>query len=132
MNLVLDASAVLDLLLNRPAAPLIQARLSSVRNLLAPFLLDAEVGQVLRKFVLKKQLSKERARQALEDFADLPIIRYPHLPLLGRAMDHLDNLTVYDALYLTLAEVTEAPLLTGDRAMAAAPGHGVRVEVVGS
>jgi predicted nucleic acid-binding protein len=93
-------------------------------------LLDAEVGQVLRRFVLAGQLLPERAQAALQDLMDLPLIRYAHGPLLLRAFDLRANATVYDALYIALAEGLEAPLLTRDAALAAVPGHRAQVLVV--
>jgi predicted nucleic acid-binding protein len=40
------------------------------------------------------------------------------------------NLTAYDAVYVALAEMLDAPLLTRDRRLAAAAGHYARVELV--
>ncbi len=130
MNLVLDASVVIEFLFGRPSAEQIARRIQSARNLLAPHLLDAEVGQVVRKFLLRKMISTEQAAVVLEDFTDLPLVRYAHLPLLGRALELAHSLTVYDALYLGLAEATGAVLLTCDRALKSAPGHSARVELM--
>ncbi|MGH6897644.1 MAG: PIN domain-containing protein [Geminicoccaceae bacterium] len=49
---------------------------------------------------------------------------------MPRAFELRDNATIYDALYLALAEVLEAPLLTRDRRLARVPGVAARVEVV--
>jgi predicted nucleic acid-binding protein len=40
------------------------------------------------------------------------------------------NLSAYDAAYVALAEALDAPLLTRDRRLAAAPGSRAKVEVV--
>ena len=40
------------------------------------------------------------------------------------------NLTAYDAVYVTLSELLNAPLLTCDNGIASASGHHVTVEVV--
>ena len=130
--IVLDASAVLDLLLNlEPHAATIRNRLfEESPELLTLHLLDAEVGQVLRRHVCRRELSNARARVALEDLAALPLQRYPLLPLLVRAFELQDNATVYDALYLALAEHARAPLLTRDARLANVPGHSAAVEVV--
>ena len=131
--LVVDASAIIDLLLNRqPNAQAVARRLrAAAPNLAAPHLIDAEVGQVLRRFVLRGEMGADYARTALRDLADLPLTRYPHLPLLERAFALRDNATVYDALYLALAEALRCPLLTADGDLDAIPGHRVRVEVLG-
>jgi predicted nucleic acid-binding protein len=128
--IVLDASAAVDFLLHLPAADAITARmLADPTGLAAPHLIDAEVGQVLRRFVLKGQLDADHAAAALRDLRSMPIARYDHTPFLERAFELRDNLTFYDALYLALAESVGAPLLTRDAALAAAPGHRARVEV---
>jgi len=130
--IVLDASAVLDLVLDvNPVADLLRARLLKERDWAAPYLLDAEVGQVLRRFVAKGQITARRASQALQDFMDLPLHRYPHAPLLERAFELRENVvTFYDALYLALAEALEAELLTRDQALAAVPKVQAQVTVV--
>lgn len=131
--IVLDASAALDFLLwVPPHGETVAARIrASGPALAAPHLLDAEVAQVLRRFVRREEIPVEVARAALEDLDALPIVRYPHGPLLHRAFDLRNNATIYDALYLVLAEALDAPLLTRDASLAAIPGHLARVEVVG-
>lgn len=75
-------------------------------------------------------MAAARGEQALEDLADLPLNRYPHDIFLGRIWALRRNLTAYDAAYLALAEALDAPLVTRDAALARAPGHHARVEVV--
>lgn len=130
--LVLDASALVDLLLNRhPRAPQIVARvLAEAPNLHTPHLCDVEVAQVLRRFVLRGELDPSHAVAAIEDLADLPITRHSHSALLPRALDLRDVATVYDAVYIALAELLDAPLLTCDAALGRIHGLGVTVEVV--
>jgi len=41
-----------------------------------------------------------------------------------------DNLTAYDAAYVALAEALDAPLLTRDRRLAAAPGHYAKIILI--
>src|SRR2546427_567108 len=111
--IVVDASVVVDLLLHIPPhAETIRQRLRrEVPNLAAPHLLDAEVGQALRRYTLNGDLNPARADQALVDLAALPLVRYPHTALLRRAFDLRDNVSVYDALYVALAEAMQVPLL---------------------
>ena len=130
--IVLDASVVVDLILNvDPIAMRIAERIvHETPGLCAPHLLDAEVGQVLRRFCLRGDVTAGRAIHALGDFRALPITRYPHTPLLERSFALRDNATVYDALYLSLAEGLGAPLLTRDSALGTVPGCTARVEVI--
>ncbi len=132
--IVLDASSAVDLLLDiKPySVRLRQILRRHERSLAAPHLLDVEVAQVLRRFVLAQSISPDRAREALSDLTALPIQRFPHLPFLGRAFDFHPNLTIYDALYLALSEALGATLVTRDHAFGAVGGHRAKVTVVGS
>ncbi len=129
--IVVDASALLEVLLRTPAAAGVERRLfASGETLHAPHLIDVEAAQVLRRYARNGDLGAGRGRQALDDLADLPIRRYPHDLLLPRVWELRDNVTAYDAVYVALAEVLQAPLLTRDRRLASAAGHRARVELV--
>jgi predicted nucleic acid-binding protein len=131
MIVVLDASAAVEVLLRTArGGPLAGPLLSWETSLHAPHLLDVEVAQVLRRFVARGELAPERARQALQDLADLPCERYPHDFLLVRAWELRENLTAYDAVYVALAEILGATLLTTDGRISRAPGHSASVEVI--
>jgi predicted nucleic acid-binding protein len=127
---VVDASVVLEVLLQTPLAAAIEEHLFTSEQLHAPHLIDLEVAQVLRRFVLRGDIQTERGRVALADYADFPIRRYPHDFLLPRVWDVRDNLTAYDAAYVALAEVLDATLLTHDRKLATAGGHQARIELL--
>lgn len=73
-------------------------------------------------------ISPERAREMLQDYADLPIIRHPMQPLQHRALDLRHNLTAYDAPYVALAEALDLPLLTADAKFARSAGLPAAVE----
>ena len=128
--IVLDASAVLELLLDSPKGQRVRARISEEATLHAPHLLDLEVAQALRRYERTGHIGPERARGALQDLSEMPVERYPHNALLPRICALRRNATAYDAAYLALAEALEAPLLTADRGMASVRGHSVRVEVL--
>lgn len=127
--IVVDASALLEVLLQTGAAAAVEARLFGGDTLHAPHLLDLEVTQVLRRYERAGELSSRRAREALEDLAAFRIERYPHHLFLERVWSLRTNATAYDACYLALAEALDAPLLTMDRRLAGVPGHGATVEV---
>lgn len=95
----------------------------------APHLLDVEIAQVLRRFERLGIIDAKRAEQALEDLRSLRLVRHPHAPLLDRVWALRHNLSAYDALYVALAEGLAAPLVTLDRRIADAPGHGADVRV---
>ena len=71
-----------------------------------------------------------RAREALQDLADFPLIRFSHEPFLERMWELRHSLSAYDAAYIALAEALNAPLVTCDARLARAHGHGARVEVL--
>jgi predicted nucleic acid-binding protein len=127
--IVLDASAVLELLLGTETGAAVQERLRAER-LAAPHLLDVEVLHVLRRYERASEITGRRGQQALDDLGDLPMTRYPHAPLLRRMWQLRANLTGYDAAYVALAETLEIPLLTCDAKLAASPGHRARIETV--
>lgn len=128
---MLDASAVLELLLRTERGRLVERRIAPAGETLhAPHLLDIEVSQVLRRYLLRGAIDAVRAREALQDFLDLGVERYPHAALLPRIWDLRHDLTAYDAAYLALAEALDAPLLTSDARLAAAPGTPASVEVI--
>jgi predicted nucleic acid-binding protein len=129
--IVLDASAAVDLLLGRPASASIAARIAREGGvILAPHLIDLEVAQVLRRFGSLGLLDEARAQVAFDDFAALGIQRYAHDVLVPRIWELRANATAYDAVYLALAEATNAPLVTTDAKLAAVPGARATVEVV--
>ena len=128
--IVVDASAVLEMLLNTETGRSLAERLLDPKETLAaPQLLDVEVLQVLRRYARTGSLDAMRGDQAVEDLSGLPLTRFPHGALSRRVWELRDNLTAYDAVYVALAEALDAPLLTRDRRLAAAPGHRARVEL---
>jgi predicted nucleic acid-binding protein len=129
--LVVDASAlVVALSDDGPDGDLVRRRLRG-ESFAAPELVDLEVVSVLRKQLAIGALDGRRAGLALTDLADLPLRRVPHLPLLARCWQLRDNLTVYDAAYVALAEVLDAPLVTADSRLGRAPGTTCQIEVLG-
>lgn len=83
-------------------------------------LCGVEIASALRRAVSDGRMSEERARQALDDYRDLPITRHEHEPLLGRVFDLRHNFSAYDATYAALAEAMDAELLTADTPFAKA------------
>jgi predicted nucleic acid-binding protein len=129
--MVLDASAVLELLLNTVLGQSIAERIASTSlTLHVPHLLDVEVIHALRRFVREGEIEVSAAEVAIVDLQDLDLERHSHEPLLARAWELRDNLTCYDAVYVALAEALGAKLLTCDAKLARAPGLARFVELV--
>jgi len=77
-----------------------------------------------------RPLPHSGGEEALEDLSHMPLRRYPHDFLIPRVGKLRATLAAYDAAYVALAEVLDAPLLTCDGEIASAPGHSANVEVV--
>src|SRR4051794_33048883 len=103
--LVVDASAVTELLLGRPAGEPVAAALQAHDfDLHAPQLVDVEVLSALRRVVAAGDATPGRAAEAVADLLDLPLRRYPHEDLVPRIWALRENFSAYDASYLALAE----------------------------
>ena len=127
--IVVDASAVVTVVTRDRAHLPLKERLQRDDDLHAPHLVDVEVTQALRRLVAAGELGDDRASDARADAADLLITRYPHRALLDRAWQLRQNLSVYDAVYVALAEYLQAPLVTCDARLAQAPGHRAEIEL---
>jgi len=129
--IVLDASAAIELLLRTPTGNRIEEIVfSTLESLHAPHLIEVEVAQVLRRYANAKRITSTRGAEALQDLADLSLTRHHHTPVLERIWQLRENLTAYDAVYVALAELLEARLLTCDGRMARAPNHRARIELI--
>ena len=125
-DLVLDASIVVDLLVGDETEA-IAAALAPFRWH-APAHVDVEVTSALRGLVLGGHLSPARAVDALIDFHDLAITRWPpDLPTSRRILALRAGLTAYDAAYVVCAEGLLAPLVTRDERLARAAAPYVEV-----
>lgn len=129
--IVVDASALLEVLLQTPVAGSIAKRIfNSGQALHAPHLVDIEIAQVLRRYTATRYLAQIQGRELLNDLLAWEILRHPHGLFLPRVWSLRHNLTAYDAVYVALAEALDAPLITHDRRLANSSGHRARVELV--
>lgn len=129
--IVVDASVLAPALADDgPDGDVARARLRS-EKLAAPELIDLEIASVIRGRARAGHIAQRRAALALADLVDLPLARAGHRALLARCWELRDNLTVYDASYVALAERLDAVLVTADRGLARAAGPRCEIEVVG-
>lgn len=130
--LVVDASALVPALADDGSdGDTARARLRG-QSVIAPELIDLETTSVIRRQLQIGELDARRAELALVDLGELPLRRVPHRPLLARCWELRENLTVYDAAYVALAELLEVVLLTADARLARAPGLRCQVDLVGA
>lgn len=129
--IVLDTSAVIELLLNLPLGKLVRRRLADPDvQLHAPQLLPVEVVQVLRRRVTAGITTSAAASDALDALEPLDISLHDHMLLTKRAWELRENMTAYDAMYVALAELLDAPLLTSDAKLARSPGSHAAIELL--
>jgi len=70
--IVLDASVVVEWLLQTPAGRRVESRIYSRKESLhAPELLDLEVAQALRRFAREDRITNSRAEAAVDDLIGL-------------------------------------------------------------
>jgi predicted nucleic acid-binding protein len=117
--IVLDASALVDVVLDRPWKADVMPHLD--QDVLAPGHQLAEVLSSVARLVRANTVTAAVAREALEDAAAL---NQTHITLtasqLRRALELQDRIRVNDGLYVALAEEHGCPVLTTDRRLAGA------------
>ncbi|HYP55054.1 MAG TPA: type II toxin-antitoxin system VapC family toxin [Solirubrobacterales bacterium] len=128
---VVDASVLVELLRHGEHKDLVEERLDAEEYALwAPHLIDAEIGQALRRSVRLGKLTADAAGRALWEVDDIPVERVEHELLIHVAWGLRDNFSFYDGLYVALALMLDEPLLTFDARLARS-GFDIPVEVLG-
>jgi predicted nucleic acid-binding protein len=121
-QLVVDSSAVVSALVDAgPEGNWIRGQLA-MHSLDAPDLVLVEACSVIRRLELSGIVPRPAAAAAFSDLKALPIAVWPFQLLADRSWELRGSVTSYDAAFVALAERLDAPLLTLDRKLAAAPG----------
>jgi len=129
--IVVDASSVVDLLLHTGAAERIESRLCSERRAAhAPHLLDPEVLQAIRGFVLTGEVTEARARLAVTDLGHFGVRRWSQRALRERVWALRHNVSPCDATYVALAERLGCRVLTRDGPLSRTPRLEDRFELI--
>jgi predicted nucleic acid-binding protein len=129
LTIVIDASALVELILGTPRAGKVRAALDDHR-ILAPDLINIEVLSTLRRLLHQGGITDLRARRAVSMVRIAPILRIPTLALLNEVWSLRDNVSAYDAAYVALARAADCPLITGDARLARASLSRVSVILV--
>jgi len=130
MTTVLDASALVELLVMSPRGHRVAALLAAdAGGLHMPHLAEIETISVARGLVAGGVLTPLRGGQLLDDLRDFPARRWPAHMLFERIWELRDNATAYDATYIALAEALGARLITADGKLARGCAAVARCEI---
>lgn len=129
MTVVVDSSAVVAALVDSGPDGRWAERILSTGDLAAPHLMPVETANILRRAGRAGQISADTASLAHGDLLSLRVELFPYEPLGLRVWELRENLTAYDALYVALAEVLDAPLATLDTRLTRAVGPRCRFEL---
>ena len=127
--IVIDASSAIEWLLNTAAGKRLSLRLRDETEIVhVPHLIDLEIAQTLRRYVLKKSVDARQGSLALKHWRDFDVERHSHEPLLRRIWQLRANVSAYDAVYVALAESLATHLITSDRRLVGVPGLSGRID----
>ena len=113
--IVVDASAVVDFLIDSPTGRQVKRALELADALVGPDLLIVEVTSAVWRLVRSGVLPDGDAAVALSDLDALPLEFVPARGLLSGAWALRHRARIADAFYVALAQQLRAPLLTTDQ-----------------
>jgi predicted nucleic acid-binding protein len=119
-EVVLDASALVDLILGNPVGGAVRMRLAG-RSLHAPGHIDAEVLSALGRLNRAGHLDDDAVTRLVGRVVDAPIERHPVHALVAGAWARRHQLRLADALYIELAAARGSALVTTDRRLRGLP-----------
>lgn len=124
--IVVDASVLVDAFIGEASAA---SRISG-EELHAPHVVDLEVASALRRLEATGRVGAGDGDRLLGALKKADLHRHAHRPLLSQIWALRGNLSPYDAAYVTLAGALDAPLVTTDRRLAAAPNLPCTVDLI--
>jgi predicted nucleic acid-binding protein len=116
---VIDASAMVDLLLQNPVGETVGQALAA-STLHAPAHFDVEVLSALARLHRAGHLTEAQVEERLEQLHAAPIERHDATDLIQPAWAMRHNVRVTDSIYLALAAALDTRVVTTDRALARA------------
>lgn len=118
---VFDSSALVALLLDGGEVGEWVAAAATDAALAAPHLALFEAANIMRRQQLRGEIDATAATLAHRDLLALPLQLWPYALLAERVWRLRENVTVYDAAYVALAELLDAPVVTLDARLGRAP-----------
>jgi predicted nucleic acid-binding protein len=128
--IVVDASAVVDLLLSTRNAARVAAALAAESEAHAPELVEPEVLAAVRRWLSRGWLAPDAAHRAVDELGELRLVRHAHSPLRSQMWALRDRCSPYDACYVALAEALGAELVTTDARLGRAAAGLIEVTAV--
>ena len=122
MTTVADSSVLVAALVDSGSDTIWVDAAFADEDLACPELALAEAGNILRRMELAERISHTEATAAYAELFDLDIVLYPFTPFAERIWELRNNLTIYDAWFVALAEALDCPLVTLDRRLSRAVG----------
>ena len=130
---VVDASVLVDALVGRgPRGVTAAMALADFEHLTAPDILDVECISAWWGLTRSGHLAGAEVPSLARRLVAAPIERLPTWPLGERLAELVGSITAYDAAYVALAELLDAPLLTADAGLARSGRSRCEVRVVGA
>jgi predicted nucleic acid-binding protein len=119
MEMILDASAVLSVILGEPAASAVRAAVKDAYFYSASCI-EFEMGNALSALVKRNAISAVQAVEAYKEFLKVPVASI--VPDIADSLAFAASMGIYayDAYYLYCAKHMNVPLLTLDKKLAAA------------
>jgi predicted nucleic acid-binding protein len=121
VNIVIDASVLIkfyvpEVLFDRAERLLAKVEKGDI-ELSAPDLIYPEVGNILWKKQRLKEITHSEVEEITDAILSFPLKIEASKPLLPLALDIAIacGITVYDAIYVSLAKVYETAMMTADR-----------------
>lgn len=121
MNLVIDASSAVRLLIERDARASMRW-VEEADRIDVPSHFDIECVTALRNVLLRGHIDDTAFIQYAHAVGFLPFTRHEIVPLMDRVIQLRHNATPYDASYIALAEALGALFVTDDARLASIPG----------
>ncbi len=128
--IIVDASCLAEVLVNGPLAEPVRLRFGLDSEHAAPHVIDVEAFGVIRRLRMMETIDETTAALAVEDLSLWPGERFGHRALLDRAWELRAMIRGWDAMYVALAEVLDAPLVTLDGRLARATGPRCLIELI--
>jgi predicted nucleic acid-binding protein len=116
MKVLLDASAIMAVILNEPNRDTVIA-LTENATILSPEVISFEIGNALINLFKKRKITEEELFTAYRNYTVIPIenIKVDIEKALKIACKY--KIYAYDAYYLEIANRLKLPLITFDRSM---------------